>query len=156
MHHWLFWLLGAAFLSGCAHPGAVTKQFERYRLLASEPTPEEWQAGAVWTFVTTDQRGNKETLTFRVSSAMAETCTSGDWRTLELLEGEAGSLTGVPSKPAALVEGRNLWINLTSNFCDVDNDLKGELLGSTFTGERRHGGMMGSTFVGNIQGQRIK
>ncbi len=156
MRNWLICVLTAIAITACAGNSAVTKRLERYRILSAEPTPADWQAGAVWTFVTIDRSGNKDTLTFRVSNAEAQTCTSGDWRALELLEGEVGSLGEVPSKPAALVEGRNLRINLTSNWCDVDNDLKGELLGSTFTGKRTVGGPTGSTLIGEIQGWRVK
>lgn len=156
MRNSLICVLTAIAMTACASNSTVTKQFERYRILSTEPTPADWQAGAVWTFVTIDRSGNKDALTFRVSNAEAEACTSGDWRALELLEGEIGSLVGVPSKPAALVEGRNLWINLTSNWCDVDNDLKGELLGNTFTGKRTVGGPTGSTLIGDIQGWRVK
>ena len=156
MRNWLACLLTAAALLGCASSNSVSRQVERYRVLAAEPTPAEWQAGAVWTFIITDHSGSQSTLTFRISDAAADTCISGNWRALELLDGEPGSLAGTPSIPAALVEGRNLWISLTSNWCDLNNDLKGELQGDTFSGQRTSGGMTGSTVIGQVQGWRVK
>ena len=156
MRNWITCFIVSAALSGCVGNSVVTKQFDRYRALAAEPIPDDWKPGAIWTFVTTDRAGRKDSLTFRVLDKAADTCTSGDWRALELLEGDAGSLARTPFEPAALVQGRNLWISLASNWCDIENDLKGELQGDGFNGLRTSGGMTGNTVLGQVQGWRVK
>lgn len=153
---WLVCLVAVAVASGCAGRSTFMEKLERYQALAAEPTPVHWAAGAVWAFVTTDRRGYKNVLVFRISDEVAETCSYGDWRVLELQQGELGSLAGTPFRPAALVEGRHLWISLTSNWCDINNDLKGELQGLNFTGQHTSGGMMGSTVIGPVRGWRVE
>lgn len=148
----------ALLLTSCA--STASREFEQhreeYRSRAAEPTPSDWKPGAVWAFVTTRPGGDTENVTFRVSDDKVKTCTSGDWRKLELVEGKLGSLAGTPFEAAYLVEGRNLWISLTSNWCDIDNDLKGELQGHRFEGQHASGGMMGSTLIGQVRGWRVK
>jgi hypothetical protein len=156
MRNWLIFFIAAVALTACTRNSAVTRQFERYRTLATEPTPSDWKPGAIWIFVTTDGLGRKETLTFRVLDTAAETCTSGDWRALDLIDGKMGSLPSMPSKPAALVEGRNLLISLTANWCDINNGLRGELQGNSFICQRTSGGMTGTTLIGQVQGRRVK
>lgn len=48
------------------------EKLERYQALAAEPTPVHWAAGAVWAFVTTDRRGYKNVLVFRISDEVAD------------------------------------------------------------------------------------
>ena len=127
-----------------------------YQSLVARPTPASWASGAVWSFTITDRSGKPETLMFRVSSDLAKTCISGEWRKLELIGGKAGTFAGVESQPAYSVEGSFLWISLNSNLCDADNDLRGELNGNTFTGEHTFGGVTGDRPVGVVQGQMVR
>lgn len=152
MRHLLVLVLLLISTPGCVSTAPIAGSSDRYRSLAKEPTPSHWKAGAVWTFVTTDARGSKDVLTFRISDAKADTCSSGDWQKLELLEGNIGT----ESVPAATVEGRNLFISLTSNVCDIDHEIRGVLENGRFKGERTSGGPMGGGRVGQVQGWRIK
>lgn len=150
---YLFALISMLILaSGCASTGSASASGDRYRSLATEPTPSHWKPGATWTFVATNSRGAKDVLTFRISESKVETCSSGDWRKLELLEGNIGT----ESVPAALVEGRNLLISLTSNVCDFDHEIRGELDDGSFKGERTSGGPFGGTTIGPVQGWRVR
>ena len=127
-----------------------------HKTLSAQPTPQHWKAGSVWAFVITPRSGKPETLTFRVTGDTADTCASGDWRTLELVDGHPGSFAGTPSKAAYSVEGRFLWISLNSNWCDANDDVRGELDGGTFKGERSVGGITGSSLIGTVQGRRVR
>lgn len=156
MRSWPVVLVIAILLAACAGDSALKRQFERYKALAAAPTPEGWKDGAVWTFVTTKRDGTEIALTFRISNAAADTCTSGDWRSLEPLDAYPGSLAEIPFKPASRVDGRNLWISLRSNWCDMNHDLKGELSGNTFNGRYTSGGISGEVLVGHVRGWRTE
>jgi hypothetical protein len=126
------------------------------KALSSQPTPPDWKTGAIWTFVTTKKSGSSETLTFRVTNELAKTCESGVWRKLQLVDGNLPAIEGEPSQPAFSVEGRFLWISLFSNWCDLEDHIRGELQDKTFKGDRTFGGPMGSGVVGSIRGWRVK
>jgi hypothetical protein len=126
-----------------------------YKVLSARPTTRDWKA-AVWTFVATKKSGSTERFTFRVTDEIAETCTSGTWRKLEVVGGRIPQFSGGRSQPAFSIEGSFLWISLLAPWCDIDDDIRGRLAGETFTGDRTRGGMMGSDLVGTVRGWCVK
>ena len=142
-----------ALLSACANDFAA--HAERYKQLVAAPTPSHWKPGAIWTFVIADHYGNKlNSLTFRISQDAAVTCSSGDWRKLELVEGKLGD-GSVPLQAAYSVEGRALSLDLTG-WCDVGG-ITGELLDHTFAGRSTGGPVSGDSHSANqVKGWRVK
>lgn len=127
-----------------------------YKFLSTQSTPSEWAADSVWTFVTAHKAGASESLTFRVTDESADTCMSGVWRKLELVEGQVASIAGIRSKAAFSVDGRFLWVSLNANWCDANDDIRGELRAARFEGERSVGGITGSSIVGSVEGWRVR
>jgi len=103
-------------------------------------------------FVTTPRSGQAKILTFRVTDQPATTCTSGVWKKLLLVDGKIGS----DAEPAYSVEGRALSISINANICDANDDINGELAAATFKGDRRAGGMFGSTLIGSVRGSCVQ
>jgi hypothetical protein len=126
-----------------------------YKLLAARPTTRDWAPGAVWAFVTTRKSGTTESLTLRVTDEIAQSCTSGTWRKLQVVSGRVPQLPGGASQPAYLVEGAFLWINLLAPSCDIDDYIRGRLESKKFAGDRTQGSMMGSDVVGTVRGWRV-
>jgi hypothetical protein len=65
---------------------------KQHKALASQPTPREWHAGAVWRFVTAPLAGKPkpEVLTFRVTNQPGVSCLGGwkdAWRKCVVVEG---------------------------------------------------------------------
>jgi len=148
-------------LASCAaepprHSIEPPRQSWDYKALSALPTPQEWKPGSVWAFVTSSRPGKSEELRFRVTNASADTCSPGDWRKLDLVQGRLFSLGSVPPQTAYKVSGSFLQISLRSNWCDANDDIQGQLVSGTFKGEREVGGMSGSTFVGTVQGSRVQ
>jgi hypothetical protein len=108
-----------------------------------------------------DRRGQlARTLTVRVTEAPAETCTSGDWRRLEVLSERPQRRvpTHVPdfgSQPAWELEGSALIIDLNARYCDVAYVLRGHLTAVGVQGT--HGGETpwGSETVGRFYGAPV-
>src|ERR1700738_1068633 len=124
---------------------------KQHKALASQPTPREWHAGAVWRFVTTPRSGKQkpEILTFRVTEQGGVSCLGcwkNVWRKFVIVEGH------VPSGPPTYqVEGRALLINLSGDMCDAYDTIEGVLTGAEFRGERRSFGLGGGEVVGAVR-----
>jgi hypothetical protein len=146
-------LVGPALLAGCA-----TKEPKHgdYKAWAAQPTPPDWKAGAVWTFVATKKSGERDSFTFRLTNEVAQTCEGGTWRKLEVLSGHILQVSAGPSQPAFRVEGAFLSINLIAPWCDVYDKILGRLDGNTFTGDREIGGITGRQVVGPVRGSRSR
>jgi hypothetical protein len=147
-------MIGTAVLISCANRGF--RHSWDYKDLAAHPTPRDWKAGTVWTFVTTTKAGASETITFRVTGEIVKTCSSGTWRKLRVINGRAPKIMGEPTQPAFTIEGSFLWIDLNAPWCDIDDHIRGGLEGTTFTGDRTQGGPMGSHLIGSVRGWRVK
>jgi hypothetical protein len=147
-------MIGTTLLLGCAskepgHDGG-------YKVPSARPTSRDWKPGAVWAFVTTKKSGERDSLTFRLTDEIAKTCTGGSWRKLQVVSGLLPQLQSSPSQAAYSVEGSFLSIDLLAGWCDIGDNIRGKLEGTTFTGDRTQGGMMGSDVVGNVHGWRVK
>ena len=125
---------------------------KQHKALASQPTPREWHAGAVWRFVTKPRAGKPkpEILTFRATDQSGVSCLGGwkdVWRKFVVVEGH------VPSGPPIYqVEGRALQINLSGDMCDAYDIIDGVLTGTEFRRERRIFGLGGGEVVGTVRG----
>lgn len=135
-------------LTGCASDGSSfipPRTMEENGQLMSEPTPSEWKAGSVWNFVQHNQDGEVVLdVTFRITDVPAETCSSGDWRVLELVNGKIGD-GSIPLKHAYSVSGRLLTLDLTG-WCDV-GEIQGALTNGSFTGQTTGGAFTGGKFI---------
>ena len=129
---------------------------KQHKALASQPTPREWHAGAVWRFVTTSSAGKtkSEVLTFRVTDQPGVSCLGGwkdGWRKFAIVEGHVRYGT-----PTYEVAGRALHMNLSGDMCDDYDIIDGVLTGTHFTGERRSFGLGGGEVTGKVQGSCVK
>jgi hypothetical protein len=138
-------MISAGLLVGCANAERPPRT-----------SAGSWRHGAVWTFVTTESSGASSSFTFRVTNLCAKTCTSGDWRKLELISGPLPQLHDHPAHAAFSLEGSLLSIDLLAGWCDVDDRIAGSINGETFVGNRAQGGMMGRDVVGTVRGWRVK
>jgi hypothetical protein len=130
---------------------------KQHKALASEPTPREWHAGAVWRFVTTPRAGKPqpEILTFRATDQPGVSCLGGwkgVWRKLIVVQGHLPFGT-----PTYEVEGRALHINLSGDMCDDYDIIDGVLAGGEFQGERRTFGLGApGEIIGTVKGSSVK
>ena len=137
----------------------VRRAEERHKKLASQPTPPEWRAGAVWRFVTTAPAGKPkpEVQTLRVTddpgvSCLDEVDWKNVWRKFAVIEGN------VPfGPPIYQVEGRALQINLSGEMCDAYDTIDGVLTGSEFLARRTTSGLGAPTEpIGIVRGSVVQ
>jgi hypothetical protein len=127
---------------------------KRHKELASQPTPRQWHAGAIWRFVTTAAPGKPQppTITLRITDDPATSCSAGGgwkdkWRRLAIVEGKA------PLVPIYQVEGRALQINVTGEICDAYDFIDGVLSDGEFKGSRATDGLGApNEHVGTVRG----
>lgn len=128
-------------VAGCVSPATVpfpqTSRLEYNRELMDDVTPEAWHPGAVWAFAILAEDGTLETeLTFKVATDPVNTCSSGEWRKLELVASNVDP--SIPwYSPSYSVSGRLLTI-VMSGWCD-GREIQGELTGRWFVGEVMQG-----------------
>ncbi len=142
-------------LTGCSTTRQASSVPQRSimenRLLMSEPTPSDWKTGSVWNFVQYGEDGSVVLdATFRVTDNSAQTCSSGDWRELEIVDGKIGD-GSIKLRQAYSVSGRLLTLDLTG-WCDL-GEIKGALsegsfVGQTTGGPSRHGKFVPQRVVG--------
>ncbi len=150
-------LLAAAItLAGCASTREPWD--ERYRRLASEPTPAHWAEGTVWTIRIAESPHRKaESLLLRITLIPIETCHSGEW--FELQHVDVDTATSQPAAKAAYgTNGRHLLLDLHPDWCDMGT-IAGELDRHVFRGETRGGPFsgLGSGYVARqVIGWRVE
>jgi hypothetical protein len=133
------------------------REQKRHGKLASEPTPREWRADAVWRFVTTPPPGKAklQVLTFRVTDQAGVSCLGGwkdAWRKLVVLKGHVAF-----GSPTYQVEGRALQINLSGDMCDASDIIRGVLIDGRFEGERITFGLGSPTeVIGTVRGSLVQ
>lgn len=126
-------------MAGCTATLNSTQQIRlrEVELLMSQPTPSDWHPGSVWSFVQSGEDGSPVLkATFRVTDESAETCSSGNWRALELVEGEVGD-GSIQLTHAYSVSGRLLTLDLTGG-CDF-GQIQGALSDGSFLGQTSGG-----------------
>jgi hypothetical protein len=121
----------------------------------SEPTPSDWKTGSVWNFVQYGEDGSAVlNATFRVTDNSAQTCSSGDWRELEIVEGQVGD-GSVKLRQAYSVSGRLLTLDLTG-WCDI-GEIQGALSEGSFVGQTTGGPFTRGKFVPQrVVGRRLR
>jgi hypothetical protein len=132
---------------------------KHHKDFASQPTPREWHAGAVWRFVTMPPPGKPkpEILTFRVTHKPGVSCLAGGawkdvWRKFVVLAGRAPF-----GPPIYQVEGRALQINLSGDMCDAYDIIEGVLTGTEFQGERKTFGLGApGEIIGTVRGSYVQ
>lgn len=145
--------------AGCAatRPGNPIhdRPIEENEHLISEPTPSEWKAGSVWTFVQYGDDGSTALdVTFRVTDKPAQTCSSGDWRELELVKGRIAD-GSVRFRQAYSVSGRLLTLDMTG-WCDLGK-IQGALSEGSFLGQTTGGPFTRGRFVPQrVLGRRLR
>lgn len=145
-------------LAGCAalHSASINPgSLEENGRLMSEPTPADWKVGSVWSFVQLSEDGSPILdVTLRVTNKPATTCSSGDWRELELVDGQVGDGSAQLNQ-AYSVSGRLLTIDLTG-WCDV-GEIQGALTNSWFVGQTTGGPFPDRKFVPQrVVGRRLR
>ena len=159
MHRTLPWLLLLSFgMTGCASQGqpsekrsaqAIDASVSHHEQLAKEATPAAWHPGAKWSFVSTNKDGGIENaFVFEVTDRVAITCSSGDWKQLEIVAGDRDRL----SHPAYLLNGRNLLLLLSTALCDAEPGFRGELSDTGFTGRDEFSHLLGTETYGKVYG----
>ncbi len=145
-------------LPGCAavHSTSIQpRSLEENRLLISETTPSHWRVGSVWRFLQLGPDGAAVLdVTFRVTDTSTETCSSGDWRELEMIEGQIGD-GRIKLKQAYSVSGRLLTLDLTG-WCDL-GQIQGALSEGSFVGQTTGGPFTRGKFVPQrVAGRRLR
>lgn len=143
-------------LTGCVTTDSYVEESNRYQYLISQPIPKSWRVGEPWLFTVTDGRGKTTlSMTLKFTDRIATSCTSGEWKQIEVIEEIPAPSAQSIAKPAYSLEGEALTISLTSNICDVNVELKGELTDNGFSGKFYSGGMLGGEVLGLASGHRI-
>lgn len=145
-------------LTSCATNQSSATQPTSFKVnaeLMSEPTPSDWEIGSIWNFV---QYGKYESevlnLTFKVTDKSTQTCSSGDWRELEIIDGQIGD-SSIKLKQSYSVSGRLLTIDLTGA-CDL-GEIQGALSDGSFEGQTSGGPFTFGKYVPQrVVGRRIQ
>jgi hypothetical protein len=145
-------------LAGCAarDVGSIQpRSLGENGILMSEPTPSNWEIGSEWNFVKYGKDGVAVLdVTFRVTDNPARTCSSGDWRELDIVDGQIGT-GSIQLKQSYSVSGRLLTIDLTG-WCDV-GAIQGALSEESFAGQTTGGPFTRGKFVPQrVVGRRLR
>ena len=139
-----------ASLSSCS-----TTEPSQYQVWASEQTPNYWSVGSPWAFTAIREDGQIErSMTIKFTDTVTETCESGDWKRIEIIDQSPPRSPEFIGEAAYLLNGRALLINLTANICDNYTEYRGELTGNGFVGYQHVGHMLGGEDVGPVYGVR--
>ena len=124
-------------------------------LLMSQSTPSGWEIGSIWRFVQyEDDRSVALDITLRVTDRSTQTCSSGEWHELEVVEDRSGN-GSIELKHAYSVSGRLLTLDLTG-WCDV-GEIQGELSEESFVGQTTGGPFSNGRFVPQrVTGRRLR
>jgi hypothetical protein len=147
-----FVLLMVLSVSACVLPRGAA---DLARMKAT-PTPKEWSVGEIWRFDTFTPGRRTQSLEYEITDETVETCASGEWKLLKRVGVGAKGVEGAPSVAVYEVSGSYLIMSLNSNWCDINDEIFGELKGETFEGVREAGGIFGSERVGKVFGERIR
>lgn len=133
-------------------PAAPSKEQLRRERLAKETPPATWAVGTIWRFTELDRRGKVvRTSVLRVTDKPSHPCISGNWRQLEVIEGDPKQLRA----PAYEQEGRLLTVLLSTDMCDVYPKYGGEFVGDAFEGRYTASGLMFFEEFGAVRGEQV-
>jgi hypothetical protein len=143
--------IAAAFLAGCA-----SNKPSDYEQWAALPPPESWRVGSTWTIVVVDDKQQlMESMIVSLTDKSAESCTSGNWRRVEILSQHPEPRSQVLGMPAYSLVGSAFTMSFTANFCDIDNELRGKLTEAGVSGVYYAGGPSGGKYVGHFYGVQV-
>jgi len=110
---------------------------------------DSWNTGSSWVFIALDAGGKVDTsATFRITDHPANACLSGEWKTLEVVDGSEP----MPRSPAYSLQGNTLQILLSTELCDAYDLFTGTLDAKGFNGIHRFEGLMASKEFGKVYG----
>ena len=123
-------ILAMMMLAGC-----VTSPVSEYQRLAAIPTPDTWKIGEPWVVIVLDKKGRIfRSMTIRFTDREARTCTSGNWKELEILAQQPPAHPQFLGMPAYELEGSAMLIDLNSNLCDASMMLRGRVSDAGISG----------------------
>jgi hypothetical protein len=97
--------------------------------------PATWHTGATWRFTETDAAGKVvRSIVFRVTDRPQHSCLWGEWRQLQLVEGESPEL----ANPAWSLDEGQVRILLATETCDSYPIDSGRFVGDAFEGEHQY------------------
>ncbi|MGO4552071.1 hypothetical protein AB4059_13365 [Lysobacter sp. 2RAF19] len=111
--------------------------------------PSTWAPGKTWRFVERDNQGKVvRTSLLRITDKRAHSCMAGEWRRLEVIEGDAK----FPA-PAWGAVGRRPTVMLSPEACDDYYAYIGEFVGDAFDGRAKWLGLRRVDQFGAVRGQ---
>jgi hypothetical protein len=145
-------------LSGCADKSEWTELQENYAAWRSQEPPQSWSSSP-WVFVAADPKGKPiQSVTVQFSSEPANSCISGDWKKLTLLQQAppAQPHNETAPEPAYMLEGSALTINFTANFCDSYTEMQGQITPIGYSGRYLFLGYKRIRFLGVAYGAPVR
>ena len=144
-------ILAVAALASCA-----SHKPSEYERLSAMPAPASWTTNSVWTFAILDKKQSLiQSMTVRLTDKKGESCSSGDWRHVEILSQQPPPHPQFLGIPAYELRGRVFLMNLTANVCDMDNDLRGDLTETGIAGTYCAGSFLGGECIGSFYGVQV-
>ncbi len=138
-------------LSGCLQQQVGMLDMVRTENWIDEPTPSNWLLGEKWQITVRDTEGNiVKTFVARFSSESADTCTSGEWKVVEILDEIPAPQPEFQGIAAYTLQGQLLGIDLTSSLCSNASELVGRLTELGWTGEYKTSHTFGGELIGNF------
>jgi hypothetical protein len=135
----------------------VVKGPSQYEIWASQPTPNTWAIESDWVLILLDQDEKIiRSLIVRVLNQDANTCSSGDWKQLKILDEQPARSSNFAGKPAYKLKGSALTIDLSANLCDAGYELRGQLTNVGVVGIHQPISMFGGEVVGSYFGVPLR
>jgi hypothetical protein len=150
------WSIRCLALTALLMAGCIPARLSEYEILSSQPTPQTWDLNKVWSLVVLDKDGKiSQTLTVKFTDAAEKTCTSGEWKRLEILGERPAPHPSFLGRPAYTLEGRAIHIGLTPNLCDAYTDLRGSLTELGMSGTVETVSLFGGERLGRFYGIQV-
>ncbi|UTA47147.1 hypothetical protein L1F30_13370 [Simiduia sp. 21SJ11W-1] len=124
-----------------------------YQVWSSQETPRTFKVNEPWVLVILDNEGSiKQRLTVKFTEAVADSCSSGDWRVLDVVNTYPNGSDIILGEPAYYLSGAALIVDLSANLCDAGYELMGQLTLVGVSGEHYPVSMFGGEKEGNFYG----
>ncbi len=134
---------------GCATKNTTSE----YQVWSAQPTPHVWNEKSKWNIVLLDDKGSiARNLTLKFTSDPAETCTSGNFKKIEILSEYPKRSEKFIGVAAYEIKGSALIIDLSSNLCDAGNELRGQVSEIGLEGNHQTVSANGTKVVGRFYG----
>ena len=150
------------FLTGCVSVEEAEYQqyLIEYRRMISQPTPDIWERNNLWHFTLTNASNNiVSTMILEFTEEVVQACTSGDWKQIVIRQerpiARETEPSDFPSKPAYVLNGSYLTIDLNSTLCGGGHELVGEINDLGVAGDRRSVHIFGGEHLGSFIGMPV-